>query len=97
MPGGSFFRAVENRRPLLRAGASGLTSYVDSEGRLQVEAPYFEETYLVVDLPLRPETVSLYTRFGDWFPVLAGLVLGLTALASLFPRIKARIERDSGT
>jgi apolipoprotein N-acyltransferase len=75
---GSLFRAVENRRPLLRSTASGYTAYVDPSGRLVKGLPFYEEGYLVVDVPLRDRGTTLYTRYGDWFPL--ACVLGLLFL-----------------
>ncbi len=79
----SVFRAVENRTPLVRATASGLTCYVDTEGRIRKQAPYFEEAYLVVDVEFKKKTVTLYTRFGDWFPQAMGLILIPAFIVSL--------------
>jgi hypothetical protein len=64
----SSLRAVENARPLLRATASGLTGYWDTDGTCLASAPYYQESHLVVDLAFRPEETTLYTRWGDWLP-----------------------------
>jgi apolipoprotein N-acyltransferase len=73
----SMFRAVENRRPLLRATASGLTAYVSPVGKLESDIAYYKPDYLFADVKLHKETTTLYTRFGDWFPkLLLLLVLG---------------------
>ena len=84
----AFYRAVENRVPLIRASASGLTGYVDSAGRLVASLPYYEAQYLVVDVEIRKPTVTLYTLLGDWFPqgLLALFVVFL--LLSAFPRLR---------
>ena len=77
----SLFRSVENRRPLLRSTASGVTAHVDRYGRIRDTLPYYEEGILIaeVGLPDTPPT-TLYSRFGDWFPYLcAGIVLLLGA------------------
>jgi apolipoprotein N-acyltransferase len=76
----ALFRAVENRVPLVRATTSGLTMGVDPYGRILGSLPFFEEGALIVDLPAAPEGRSLYTRFGDWFPL---LLLGLLSLESV--------------
>jgi len=65
---GGMFRAVENRRPLLRSTASGLTSYVDPYGRPIQTLPYYQEAFGVVDLAIEEkQPTTPYTRFGDWF------------------------------
>ncbi len=76
----SLFRAVENRIPLLKAGSSGFTSYVDASGRLISGLPYYTEAYLIADVRLESvrKYPTLYTRFGDWFPF--GCLLGIFCL-----------------
>jgi apolipoprotein N-acyltransferase len=71
----SLFRAVENRRPLVRATASGYTVAVDSYGRIQPGAAGFYTAETVdAELELPSEKLTLYTQFGDWFPILCGLI-----------------------
>ena len=82
----SFFRSVENRVPLVRASASGLTGYVDSAGRLVATIPFYQEEFLVVDVDIKEPTVTLYTRFGDWFPK---LLLGVFVIFMLFSTVPA--------
>jgi len=84
----SFFRAVENRVPLVRASASGLTGYVDTAGRLVATVPFYQERYLVVDVEIKEPTVTLYTRFGDWFPRLLLGVFAVFLLFSAFPAVR---------
>lgn len=69
------FRAVENRRPLARASASGLTCLVDTLGRITARGPFYEPTELVVDIPLPGPAMTPYTRWGDWFAAAAFIVL----------------------
>ena len=83
---GSLFRAVENRRPLLRSTASGYTAYVDSTGRQVDGLPLYEEGYLVVDVDLESNGLSVYTRFGDWFPLACLIGLFALLLISFLPR-----------
>jgi apolipoprotein N-acyltransferase len=91
------FRAVENRRPVLRTTASGLTGQIDIYGRVLQTAPYFEEAYLVSDVAINNEqSLTIYTRFGDYFPLAAGALLMLiwasSAIVSLAGRRRARRE-----
>lgn len=84
------FRAVENRRQLLRSTASGLTAHVDPYGRILATLPYFEEAFMVRDVAIDDVLpTTIYTRYGDWFVVLAGAVtLGfvLAAVPAAWPR-----------
>jgi apolipoprotein N-acyltransferase len=84
----SFFRAVENRVPLVRASASGLTGYVDTAGRLIATVPFYQEQYLVVDVEIKEPTHTVYTRFGDWFPKLLLGVFVIFLILSAFPALR---------
>ncbi len=75
------FRAVENRRTLVRSTNSGLTSVLDAHGRVIADIPMFTESYLRTEVPVyRPEEFTIYTRFGDYLPqaFLALVVVGIT-------------------
>ncbi len=89
----AIFRAVENRRPLLRATASGVTAYVNTTGRVVKEAPYYEEAYLVVDVPIEKNGFTLYTMYGDWFPLTAAILLLVLSAWALFAGIRRRDDR----
>jgi apolipoprotein N-acyltransferase len=80
------FRAVENRRPLLRATASGATLRADEFGRILETVPLYKEGYLIAPVPLVERPLTLYTRWGDWFPAVCGAVIGPLLLVSLFYR-----------
>lgn len=78
---GGMFRAVENRRPLVRSTASGLTAHVDEYGRILSTLPYYEEAYLVADVEIaQDQPLTFYTRHGDWFPALSLLLALLLAV-----------------
>lgn len=62
------FRAVENRRYLVRATNTGVSAIIAPTGRVEMESGIFEETLLVAPVGLFSEQ-SVYTRLGDWFPL----------------------------
>lgn len=71
-------RAVENRRYLLRAATTGVSGIVDPYGRILARSEMMTQTSLTeMIVPL--EKQSLYTRWGDVFPLL-GLTLGFLSL-----------------
>jgi apolipoprotein N-acyltransferase len=70
------FRAVENRRSMVRSTASGQTCGIDPSGRIISMAPPFAEAWLTVAIPVVKEH-TVYTRYGDF------LALGFTAAAAL--------------
>jgi apolipoprotein N-acyltransferase len=70
----SVFRAVENRRPVIRCTNNGLTCYVDEAGFLHdlgvgaaadVHGPGFRVVKLAV--PAGPREPTFYQRHGNWF------------------------------
>ena len=72
------FRAVENRRSMVRSTASGQTCAIDPNGKILAMAEPFTESYLVSVVPIvTPET--LYTRHGDYL----GLIFALAAFLLL--------------
>jgi apolipoprotein N-acyltransferase len=79
----SVFRAVENRRPLIRAANTGFSAIIDSRGRIMDRTDLFEEETLRATLCLIDRNLTFYTRFGDIFAyvaiimALAGIIIGL--------------------
>ena len=65
-------RAAENRRWLLRATNDGITATIDPAGRVLGTLPNFTEAASRTGYSYVTET-TLYTRRGDWFPLLCAL------------------------
>jgi apolipoprotein N-acyltransferase len=72
----ALFRAVENRRPLVRCTNNGLTCWMDASGRLRqvfkdANGSIYGPGFMTVEIPLlNPgEKVSptFYNQHGDWF------------------------------
>ncbi len=62
----SRYRAIENRRSMVRATNTGVTGFFGSTGEVLAEMPPFEEGIVGAEIPLGG-VMSLYTRFGDLF------------------------------
>lgn len=75
-------RAVEQRRDLVRAANSGVSSIIDAGGRTIVESAVFSRQTVTGIVHLRRER-TVYARLGDW-PGVLGLTLAL--LVMLVPR-----------
>ncbi len=91
------FRAVENRRPVIRTTSSGLTGYVDEMGRIKATAPYFEEVAIVTDVVIREnQPRTFYTRAGDFFPFVSAGGLVLMLLGAVVKGISSRRSHKSG-
>jgi len=99
----AIFRTVENRRPLLRATASGITAYVDISGRVVKTIPIYKEGYMIVNLPVvrydkigRKNThFTLYTLAGDWFPLFLFVILVMFVIVGLIDVVRMRDDESS--
>ena len=60
------FRAIENRKPLIRAANSGISGFIDSSGRIIDKTKLFERKYIVKDIQINNE-ISFYSKYGDIF------------------------------
>ncbi|MBI3249799.1 MAG: apolipoprotein N-acyltransferase [Deltaproteobacteria bacterium] len=68
------FRAVENKRALVRAATAGVSAFIDPVGRVSQRSASPDGVVLGEATPQNGLTV--YTRYGDWF---AALCLGIGA------------------
>ncbi len=79
------FRAVENRRVLVRSTNGGVTVVVGPWGEVRQSLPLFERRTLDVEIPVyRERSLTPYTRFGDYLPQAAAAVLLLLLLVDAF-------------
>ena len=71
----ALWRAIENRRALLRGSNSGVTSIIDAAGRVVAEAGLFTAEVVEGTVP-RLQLTTFYTQHGDVFAwlVVAGAV-----------------------
>ncbi|PIE70840.1 MAG: apolipoprotein N-acyltransferase [Deltaproteobacteria bacterium] len=60
------FRAIENRRPLLRAANTGISGHIDASGCIRETARLQTEAALRVTAAC-PRMQTIYTRWGDGF------------------------------
>ncbi|MDA8214518.1 MAG: apolipoprotein N-acyltransferase [Nitrospiraceae bacterium] len=63
------FRAIENRKPVIRAANTGISGFIDSSGRILSTTPLFKRTFLVKDIKT-DRTLTPYTKYGDIFSYL---------------------------
>jgi apolipoprotein N-acyltransferase len=76
------FRAVENRRSLVRAAASGQTCAIGPFGKVLAMAQPFTETFLNVEVPLG-QGLTPYTVWGDIFGILYGMAAATLLLIGI--------------
>lgn len=63
------FRAVENRKPLIRAANTGISGFIDSNGRVVKSSGLFTAEVVSADVTTDRRR-SFYSRFGDLFSFL---------------------------
>jgi len=85
----AIFRAVENRRSMIRATTSGITCVIDPNGRTTARLDPFEQGNLVAEVPIYTGRKTIYSRFGDWFEKLI-LILALPTLIAALVLIAKR-------
>lgn len=73
-------RALENGRPMVRAGNSGISAVIDHSGRVTARTPQFVQDVLLADVqPTRGST--FFTRFGSWPVIVLCTVIVLISFA----------------
>ena len=78
----SVFRAVENRRYLLRAAATGISCIIDPHGRILARAGLFRRSVLHADVRAQAEK-TFYTRHGDWLVYACLALVGLLTMIAI--------------
>lgn len=73
------FRAIENRRALVRAANTGISGFIDPVGRITETSGLFTDAVLSRRIALIRDYETVYTRYKD-FPALACLI----ATAAIF-------------
>lgn len=75
------FRAIENRRPVVVSGNTGVSGVVNPEGRVLKRTELFERTAFISKIsPAR--RLTFYTLFGDIFAQICILVVLIMILAA---------------
>lgn len=64
----AIFRAIENRRSLIRAANTGISGFIDPVGRIIASTPLFQEKVITRSVPIIYKT-SIYSDSGDLFAI----------------------------
>jgi apolipoprotein N-acyltransferase len=75
------FRAVENRRAFARAANTGISGFIDQQGRILLSTPIFEERAVTGTIPIE-RRVTFYTSYGDVFAYACVIITGLLLLTT---------------
>lgn len=81
------FRAIENRRFVVRCANTGISGIISNTGQIIYEAPAYTRIGFAYDVPLLSSS-TFYSSFGDWIAYLSfGLTLGSLLLGLISPRL----------
>ena len=87
-------RAVENRRPLIRCGNTGVTCAVDAYGRVDRWLRPFQQGFAARDVHVPTAgPLTFYTRHGDWLSHLSMLATAGVLVRALFAWWRGRGAR----
>jgi apolipoprotein N-acyltransferase len=84
----AIFRAVENRRSLVRAANTGISGFIDPSGKVIEATRIFKDAVITQKVPII-EVKTFYSKFGDVF---AMACLGLSVFFILLRLLKFRIH-----
>jgi apolipoprotein N-acyltransferase len=80
-------RAVENRKPVVRAANTGISGYIDSNGRIKKSTSLFERTVLTEEIKT-DSTRTFYSSYGDLFSYLC-IVITVILLMNIRRNIRS--------
>ncbi|HMK49978.1 MAG TPA: apolipoprotein N-acyltransferase [Thermodesulfovibrionales bacterium] len=83
------FRAVENRKPLIRAANTGISGFIDSNGRVLSETGLFERVVAAGEIKT-DTTRSFYSKYGDLFTYV-WIVFSVILLTNIFSKIRKSV------
>ena len=90
-------RAVENRVAVFRCANGGISCIIDALGRTITTPilPSDTQNFLIERVPLSNHGGTIYTRYGDWFPILCFLVSLLLILYHHRAWFVSKFRRDA--
>ena len=90
-------RAVENRVAVFRCANGGISCIIDAFGRIITPPIQANDTqnFLIGKIPLSDRGGTIYTRYGDWFPILCFLVSGLIILYHHRTWLASKLKRHA--
>jgi apolipoprotein N-acyltransferase len=77
------FRAIENRRVLVRAANTGISGFVDPAGRILAKTPLYKDRKIQQSVPIM-DVITFYTCHGDLFARSCAVICLLLGLFRLY-------------
>lgn len=67
------FRAIENRKPVIRSANTGISGFIDSYGNILSQTELFKRCYLTEKI-ITVDRISFYSKYGDLFVYLCIII-----------------------
>jgi apolipoprotein N-acyltransferase len=83
------FRAIETRKPVMRAANTGISGFIDSTGAVMARSELFEKAIITRDISTNP-TITFFSLFGGIFAHICNII----NLAIIIKLIKGRSQRQ---
>jgi apolipoprotein N-acyltransferase len=80
------FRAVENRKPVIRSANTGISGFIDSNGRIISKTGLFQRSILTEGIKTDSHR-SFYSKYGDLFSYI-WIIFSIILLANLFGKTR---------
>ena len=90
----SQLRAVENGVGVIHAAVSGISAFVAPDGEVLQSTDLWERTAIVNQMKFA-ESITLYARVGDWFPLLS-LIASSAMVIRVILRTRRKIAAEVG-
>ena len=68
------FRAVENKRPLVRSANTGFSAFISPVGEIYSKSELFMPEVLKQEVTLDSSSLTFYTRYGDLFAIIISII-----------------------
>ncbi len=73
------YRSIEYRIPTVRATNSGVSCLIDPTGKIIKALPLFKEKSMGISIPIYKRQMTVYAKYGNWFPFSLFILCAITA------------------
>ena len=80
------FRAVENHRPVVRVTNTGLSAFIDAEGRIKDQTSAYNADVRIWSVTPTSSAITAYTKYGDLFVQVCAAITAIVFVALLWWR-----------
>ena len=87
----SIYRAIENRRSVIRCANTGISMIVDPYGNIMEESKLNTKDIIEESVKISDKK-TFYTKYGDLFSVVNVIILLLMGLSIIFRKFYGRLK-----